>query len=245
MKPPRSITWIVASALTLSPTLSLAQEQKMVLEEGTPVQLVLSETISSADEKVGNTVGFEVVEDVKVGDTVVIPRGATAWGTVTVAEPKKRMGRAGKLDVNLDKVRLGDGEKVLLSATKGGKGGGHTGAMVGAMVATSLVIWPAAPLFLLMHGKDITIPKGTKLTAYISGDATLDPAKFTQAALAPKPAQAPAPVTPAAVPSAATAQSNLTNADAPSESLGDVARKYREQKEKQQQQQQPQPTPQP
>ena len=29
-----------------------------------------------------------------------------------------------------------------------------------------------------MHGKDITIPKGTEITAYINGDASLDPAKF-------------------------------------------------------------------
>jgi len=29
-----------------------------------------------------------------------------------------------------------------------------------------------------MHGKDITIPKGTEITAYINGDTRLDQAKF-------------------------------------------------------------------
>src|SRR2546426_2949652 len=29
-----------------------------------------------------------------------------------------------------------------------------------------------------MHGKDIAIPKGTEITAYINGDVNLDPAKF-------------------------------------------------------------------
>lgn len=255
MKPNRSIAWIATSALVLAPAFSMAQEQKMVLEEGTPVMLVLSETISSADERVGNTVGFEVVDDVIVGGTVVIPRGATAWGTVTVAEPKKRMGRGGKLDVNLDKVRLADGEKVLLSAVKGGKGGGHGGSMVGAMVVTSLVIWPAAPLFLLMHGKDISIPKGTKITAYTQGDATLDPAKFTPAALAGKPVQVSVPVAPAATSPAQTtspamgpmvpvaAQTSVVSADPPQESIADVARRYREKKEQQQTQPPPQPQP--
>jgi len=28
------------------------------------------------------------------------------------------------------------------------------------MVATAIEFWPAAPLFLLMHGKDITISQG-------------------------------------------------------------------------------------
>jgi len=167
---------------------------KFVLEADTPVKLVLGETISSADEHVGNLVNFEVVEDVTVNNVVVIPRGSNAWATVTVAEPKKRMGRGGKLDINIDKVRLADGEKVLLRAVKGGKGGGHQGAMVGAMVATSLVVWPAAPFFLFMHGKDISIPKGTQITAFIEGDAVLDPAKFTPGTPNPKVVPQPAPV---------------------------------------------------
>jgi hypothetical protein len=149
-----------------------------LLEDGTPVHLVLSENLSSADAVTGQTVEFEVVDDVIVGGFVVIPRGATAWATVTDAEHKRRMGRAGKLDLNVDKVRLADGEKALLRAVKDTKGGGHTGAMVGAMVATSLVVWPAAPLFLLMHGKDVTIPKGTNINAFVQGDMTLDQSKF-------------------------------------------------------------------
>jgi len=149
-----------------------------LLEDGTPVHLVLSENLSSADAVTGQTVEFEVVDDVIVNGFIVIPHGATAWATVTDAEHKKRMGRAGKLDLNVDKVRLADGEKAMLRAVKDAKGGGHTGAMVGAMVATSLVIWPAAPLFLLMHGKDVTIPKGTNISAFVQGDLTLDESKF-------------------------------------------------------------------
>jgi hypothetical protein len=96
------------------------------------------------------------------------------------------MGRAGKLDMNIDKVRLADGQKVLLRAVKDARGGTHTGAMVGAMVVTSLVVWPAAPLFLLMHGKDVTIPKGTNISAFVQGDITLDEAKFQKKLVASK-----------------------------------------------------------
>jgi PEGA domain-containing protein len=88
------------------------------------------------------------------------------------------MGRGGKLDINIDSVRLADGEKAALRGVKELKGGGHTGAMTGAMVATSLVVWPAAPFFLFMHGKEVTIPKGTELSVYINGDMNLDPVKF-------------------------------------------------------------------
>jgi PEGA domain-containing protein len=148
------------------------------LEDGTPVKLRTARTISSADAHVGDTLDFEVLEDVMVHGDLVVPKGGIAWGTVTEAEPKRRMGRGGKLNVNIDSVRLTDGEKAALRAVKDTKGGGHVGAMTGAMVATSIVFFPAAPLFLFMHGKDITIPKGTEITAYINGDTRLEEAKF-------------------------------------------------------------------
>lgn len=148
------------------------------LEDGTPIKMRITRTISSADAKVDDKVDFEILEDIKVHDVVVIPRGGIAWGTVTEAQPKRRMGRAGKLNINIDAVRLGTGEKAALRAVKEVKGGSHTGAITGAIVATSIVFFPAAPLFLFIHGKDITIPKGTEITAYINGDIPLDQAKF-------------------------------------------------------------------
>jgi hypothetical protein len=170
----------VAPSPAPSPAAATTPGVGFLLEDGTPVHLVLSQNLSSADAVTGQTVEFEVVDDVIVNGFIVIPHGATAWATVTDAEHKKRMGRAGKLDLNVDKVRLADGEKALLRAVKDAKGGGHTGAMVGAMVATSIVIWPAAPLFLLMHGKDVTIPKGTNISAFVQGDMTLDESKFAR-----------------------------------------------------------------
>jgi hypothetical protein len=152
----------------------------ITLEDGTPIKLVLSENLSSANTVTGQTVSFETVEDISVDGVVVIPRMSTAWGTITQAQAKRRMGRGGKLDLNIDKVRLADGEKAMLRAVREGKGGGHTGAMTGAIVATSLVVWPAAPLFLLMHGKDITMPKGTEINAFVNGDVKLDKSKFAK-----------------------------------------------------------------
>ena len=148
------------------------------LEDGTPVKLRLSRTISSADSKAGERVDFEVLEDVKSGETIIIPRGGIALATITEAQPKRRLARGGKLNVNIDHVRLASGEKAALRAVKEGEGGGHTGAMTGAIVATSIIFFPAAPFFLFIKGKDITIPKGTEITAYINGDISLNPRNF-------------------------------------------------------------------
>ena len=152
-----------------------------VLEDGTPVKLRLSQTVSSADAHVNDRVEFEVLEDVMVGGVVVIPKGASALGTVTEAMPKRRMARGGKLEIVMDSVRLVDGQKAALRAVKEAKGGGHTGGMTVGIVAAAIVFWPAAPLFLLMHGKDITFPKGTDVPTFVNGDMKLDPVKFQQA----------------------------------------------------------------
>lgn len=159
--------------------------QAHTLLDGTPVKLRLSQTISSADTHTGQDVPFEVVEELKVDDIAVLPKGATAIANVTEAEPKRRMGRGGKLNMSITYARLADGEKVALRAIKEAKGGSHTGAMTGAIVATSLILWPAAPFFLFMHGKDITIPQGTEITAFVEGDMHLDMAKFGAAPAAP------------------------------------------------------------
>lgn len=148
------------------------------LAEDTPVRLKLTRMMSSKDAKVDEKVDFEVIEDVKIGDTIVIQRGGLAIATVTEARPRRRLGRSGKLNMNIDYVQLVTGDKVPLHAVKGGTGGTRTAAMTGAMVATGIVFFPAAPLFLFMKGKNIEIPKGTEITAYIAADTPLDTARF-------------------------------------------------------------------
>src|SRR5262245_29219259 len=136
-----SLIYAILFASTFALTTSHAQEPTtssnkaatqasgsgIVLAEDTPIRLRLSQNLSSGTSKVNDTVDFDVIEDVKVGDTIVIQQGATAIATVTKASPKKSFGRSGKLDVNIDYVRLINGDKVSLRAVKGGSGGSRTG----------------------------------------------------------------------------------------------------------------------
>lgn len=160
---------ILSLAMWTTLPLSCAQ-QEVVLPEGTPVRLRIMHTLSSATAQEGNKVDFQTIDDVSSGGIVVIPKGATAMATITDAEPKKRMARGGKLSINIDYVRLPNNEKISLRGVQNLKGGGHTGAMTAGMVATAIVVWPAAPFFLFMHGKDITIPEGQESVVYTNSD---------------------------------------------------------------------------
>jgi hypothetical protein len=162
-------------------TSNFVSAKGFVLEDAVPVKLRINRTISSSDSKVGDTVDFEVLQDVSVNGTPVISKGGIAYATITEAQAKRRMGRAGKLDINIDYVKLVSGEKAALRAIKDVQGGSHVVGMTAGIVATSLVFFPAAPFFLFMHGKDISIPKGTEVTAYVNGDMKLDIAKFQPA----------------------------------------------------------------
>jgi hypothetical protein len=145
-------------------------EGNLILEESTPVRLRTKRNLSSADCKNGDQIDFEVLDPVILDGITVISQDGIAFGVVTEAVHKKTMGRAGKLDISIQSVKMTNGDKANLRAVKENKGGGHVGAMTGAMVATSIVFFPAAPLFLFMHGKDINIPAGTEFTAYVNGD---------------------------------------------------------------------------
>jgi hypothetical protein len=152
------------------------------LEDGTKVQLILGRELSSGKESTGNRVDFEVSEDIRVNDVIVIPKGSLAYGTITEAQERRRLGRAGKLNVRIEEVRLADGSRAKLRAVQESKGKGRQGLMTAAIIGTGILFFPAAPVFLFMRGKDVVIAKGTPVVSYVDGNTELELAKFVPAA---------------------------------------------------------------
>ena len=148
----------------LGTTLMSAQTNGVIrIPDATALRLSLSEPLSSATNEVDDPVRFEVTEDVKVGSFVAVPKGATAVGHVVEVDPKRRLGRAGKLNFTIDHVKAVDGTNVRLRASSMRKGDDKTGTVI---VGTVLL----SPLFLIMRGKDVNIAKGTAVVAYVDGD---------------------------------------------------------------------------
>jgi hypothetical protein len=168
----------LAAAAQDKPENAAAPAAPLVLSDGTPVKLKLGRDLSSATEKIDALVDFEVLEEVKVNDVVVIERGGLALGRVTLAQPRRRMGRTGKLEITIEKVQLADGQKAPMRASQTAPEGSRVGRVAMATAAAGVLFFPAAPFFLLIKGRDLVIPKGTLVTAYLNGDQQLDPARF-------------------------------------------------------------------
>src|SRR3954447_1648728 len=166
--------------------------------EGTKLRVKLESTISSATAEEGQIVELIVSEAVKVGDVTVITEGARVTGTVTEAQGKRRMGRAGKLDFSIDRVRAVDNEWLPLRYTVTKKSGESHSLRTGVITAgVAVVFWPAAPVMLLMKGKDIVINKGVAFDVYtdnnhlLTGRGGNSPAE-SQTRVSPPPQQVPA-----------------------------------------------------
>jgi hypothetical protein len=156
---------------------------QMTIPDGTKLRVRLDQTISSATAEQGQAVELSITEAVKVNDQVVVPDGARVTGTVTMAQEKRHMGRAGKLDFSIDRVRAVDGEWIPIRYTVNKAAGGSHSVSTGVLTAGAAVLfWPAAPAFLLIKGKDVTINKGVVFDAFTDADHVLKGTGATVAA---------------------------------------------------------------
>ncbi len=142
-----------------------APPREIILPHQTAVHLKLDQTLSSATAHVGEEVTYEVTQDVVVGGVTVIAKGAPAIGAVTEAEPKKRMGKAGKLNVSVTSVVLANNQKIVLRS-------------FGAEQAQDQKSGMKLPI---VRGKDVTLAKDTEITAYVDDDVHLKVSSFAAA----------------------------------------------------------------
>jgi hypothetical protein len=173
----------------------LAQASQMVLPEGSKMRVRLEQDLSSATTEEGQPVQLSVTEDVKVGDTVVIKQGTAVVGTVTQAVHKRRLGRTGKLDFSIERVVAADGTSIPLRYSPLKKDGGSHALATGIITAGAAVaFWPAAPFFLLIQGKDVTLHRGIEVDVFTDQTFTLRNAAAIASSEAAPSASAGSPV---------------------------------------------------
>ncbi len=186
----RAISIFLAVALALP---ALAQAGGTV-PKGTTIHVVIDQTISSKDAKVGQAVTGTVSQDVKSGNTVVIPKGSAAKLTVSSVQASGRLSTPAKLYLRLrtvtvkgktytfatssagqtegskakrDTVFIGGG--TAAGAVIGALAGGGKGAAIGALAGAGAGTAGAAAT----GKKDIEFPAETRLVFTTQTDVAI------------------------------------------------------------------------
>jgi hypothetical protein len=103
-----SIVLFAICCLLLAPT-SLASVQdpvaEIVVSEGTPINVVTAQEITSKAAKPNDPVNFTVNEDLLINGQVVVRKGTPAIGSVINAEKGGYLGKSGKLGVQVESTQ--------------------------------------------------------------------------------------------------------------------------------------------
>lgn len=158
-----------AKAAPAQPSVSPDTPARLVLKDGTDVQLKFAQDLTSKTAAEGDPVSLVLDQDLKLGDVVVVKAGAKAVGTITHSKKAGMMGKAGELNMRLEYLIAGD-NRVKLRGSKGKEGEGKEGATVALTVLFG-------PIGLIKHGKNVEIKSGTPLLAYLDENYSIPGAK--------------------------------------------------------------------
>src|SRR5688500_8721921 len=146
----------------------------IMIPDGTPVEIEMAYTVSSAEVEEGTAISFNVVLPIKINNHTVIARAARATARVTKAKKGGSWGRAGQLAWTMQDVAATDGSRVALQFAKSTKGDSKGGTVATAVIVTGLLFWPAAPFWGFKKGKDAKIPAGRRFEVMVHGDTVVN-----------------------------------------------------------------------
>jgi hypothetical protein len=154
--------WVIAAAAAQP---IVGTPAPFALRAGTPVPLVTATEVNSKTHRQGARFDLTVSEDVRVGDLVVIPKGAVATAEVAHHVASGALAKAGRLDIQLLFVTVGD-RRIRLDGRQMAKGPGATSSP--ALTGVAIVAISS-----LLQGKSASIPAGTPITGYVHRDLPL------------------------------------------------------------------------
>ena len=192
--PIEAIKPIVAQPIGAAPA-------QVFLPANTEVVMAMNNDLTTKGGKIdeGTTFNLTVVNDVKLGDFVIIPKGARGTGEVTWKTGKAAFGKSGKMEVELRWVEVG-GQRIAVEGKYRQEGEGNTVATVGTVLV-------AGVFAAFVTGKSARIPAGRELVAHTKDaiPVSLPPGATLQQTLTAIPATATSALPAAAAPAAPAA----------------------------------------
>ena len=145
---------------------TMAFGQRPVIKAGALISVKNEKEVRAKNVNVGDMIAFDITDNVRVGDSVVISKGAKAYAKVLVAKKSGIAGTKGKLKIEWVYCVADNGTKIPLEGEIDFSRKNHTS---GAVVAGAVV---AAPLIFLT-GQHAAIPEGYTNVVSVKTDTEL------------------------------------------------------------------------
>jgi len=142
-----NVPYHVLMAMMKAPELPPATKGRIavVIPDSTPIQVSLSEDLTSNVQQPGYIIYFQVLEEVRIRGLRVIAKGARVRGKLLGSKDRSRTGEAARLDWSLTDVLAVDGQRLPVRGGSGVSGNE------------------------LQQEKNVTVGKGEKFTAFTYG----------------------------------------------------------------------------
>lgn len=154
-------------ALLLCSTCAFSSaEEKVILKDGTPVMLRLTEEVSTKTKNLNDSIHFEVAKDIKVDGKTVIKAGTPADGTVSICQKPDILGQEGTIAFTVNSTKTVDGQWLSLRANVSRAGENK-------MLLSAGAAYVCCPIFGLIKGSGASFPVGSETKSYTENDVTV------------------------------------------------------------------------
>jgi len=179
--------------LTRSAAANDAQGGSVTIPAGTTVFVRMIDGVDSSQNRIGDTFRASLESALVVGDTVVAPKGADAYGKLTQAKAAGSISGAAELTLELTGIRVGDrivpldstdydvagkgrgtqsaqriGGAAVIGTIIGAIAGGGKGAAIGSVAGAGA----GTAVQVMTHGQQVRVPSETLLEFRLQQDVS-------------------------------------------------------------------------
>ena len=152
------------------------QVEEVVIPAGTLVPIRFLSTLSSKNNKAGETFNFQIAENIFIENKLVIPANFAGVGEIVDAKKATILSRPGKLEIEFKSISALDGTSLnLVIGEKAQEKNERIIVAVGAGILGLIILSnPIGLVFgALIPGKDVKIEEGTEIFLQVKDDTTV------------------------------------------------------------------------
>ena len=141
----------------------------------TLIKVSLVTPVNAKNLKVGDTIEYQVADDVFVNDALVFTKGSRGEGTVTKVRQSRNFGRNAQVEIDFNNTKALDGTYVTTYiGEEAKKEMQHLAMAAGASLAGMAVLGPIGIVAgAFVRGKNVDLPAGTEFYIQTKGETTL------------------------------------------------------------------------